>query len=551
MLSAAIFLSIGSDALQAQQSADPAQIERRIEETKPDIRRAEPEIGVPEAPSAAPRAPSDKEEHFILAAVVVDGATVFDPALFAPFYEDLLAREVTLADVETILAKITGMYRDAGYILSRAVAPPQDLVAGVLHIEVIEGYIDQVDYKGVENKRALLEPYAARIKAERPLRISTLERYVLLINDISGIGIDPKLRPVQEDEGRYALVLDVGYKGADALAFLNNRGTPSAGRLQGWTSVGFNSVFGLAERIQFGFFTTPNQPEELLYFEGSYTQPIGSDGIHVSAVASVSDLDSGSELDATEVESGATRVQLSAWYPIVRRSKRSLWLTGMLHYQDFRETSFDRTITADRLRVARLRLNYWQSHHNGSTNVSLEASQGLNVLDATEQNSTNLSRADGRSDFTKANLFVGRTQGLTDNIGLQFNASAQWSAQPLLSSEEFALGGTGFGRAYDFSEVTGDLGAAASVELRYGKNLGKPWLNAYQVYAFYDIGSVWNTVSGVGEFRESISSTGAGARLTLNSTFRLALEAAKPLTRFVNTRDSTAMRYFFNLTASF
>jgi hypothetical protein len=33
--------------------------------------------------------------------------------------------------------------------------------------------------------------------------------------------------------------------------------------------------------------------------------------------------------------------------------------------------------------------------------------------------------------------------------------------------------------------------------------------------------------------------------------FRVNLEAAKPLTRFVDTRDSTSMRYFVNVTANF
>ena len=117
----------------AQQAADPAQIERRIEETKPKLRRADPKIQLPEARPIAPAKPD--ADRFVLAAVVIEGATVFDPIAFAPAYEDLLAREITLADVEKVLAKITKKYRDGGYILSRAIAPPQELAAGVLYID--------------------------------------------------------------------------------------------------------------------------------------------------------------------------------------------------------------------------------------------------------------------------------------------------------------------------------------------------------------------------------------------------------------------------------
>ena len=535
---------------QAQQSADPSQIQRRIEQTKPKYPKADPKIGVPAAPDVAPE--KEGAERFVLAAVVVEGATVYDPVTFAPFYQDLLAREVTLTDVEKILAKITKTYRDDGYILSRAIAPPQDLAAGVLRIDVIEGYVDAIEFKGDDGKGALFETYVGRIKADRPLRLKTLERNVLLMNDISGFKIDPRLRPLDEESGRYTLVMNTDYSLIDGQAYLNNRGEPSAGRLQSWLSAGLNSGLGLRERFQVGFFTVPTEPEELLYFEGQYTQPIGSDGFHASLLASASVLDSGSELEATDIESGSSRVQLRAWYPIIRSSKQNLWLNGVLHYQDFRETSFDRTVTADRLRVARLRMNYWLSHHKGSTSVSLEASQGFNVLDATERGEEpNLSRFDGRSDFTKATAYVSRTQGIGSNFGLQVSANGQWSAQPLLSSEEFAVGGTSFGRGYDFSEITGDMGVAGAVEFRYGKNVGEKWLSAFQLYTFYDIGAVWNEFNGTGKVRNSISSTGVGTRITVTPNLKIDLEAAKPLTRFVDTRDNTKMRYFFNISASF
>lgn len=532
-----------------QQSVDPSEIKRRIEENKPAQKKAEPKFDVAPDTPIAPDA--DEAANFILAAVVIEGATVFDPVIFAPFYEDLLATEITLKAIDKILAQITKHYRDSGYILSRAIARPQELDTGVLRIDVIEGYVDQVVFKGIDGKQDMFSAYVSRIKADRPLRLDTLERNVLLINDISGIKIDPKMLPADEDQGRYALVLNVDHSVLDGYGYLNNRGTPSVGRLQSWVSAGVNSVFGLRERFEVGFFTIPHQPQELLYYEATYTQPLGNDGLHLSLNASTSTLDAGSELRATEIESTSSGLILRGWYPIIRSAKQNLWVTGTLQYKNFRETSFDVTTIADRLRVARVRFNYWQSHHKGSTSISFEGSQGLNVLNATEDGSSNLSRNDGRSDFTKLNANITRQQGLFGNFGLQASISGQWSAQPLLSSEEFALGGTNYGRAYDFSEVTGDDGVAASLEFRYGKNVGMEWLNAFQLYSFYDIGSVWNKVSGEGKFRDSISSAGVGSRITITPNFRINLEVAKPLTRAVNTRDSTSTRYFFNVSASF
>ena len=53
--------------------------------------------------------------------------------------------------------------------------------------------------------------------------------------------------------------------------------------------------------------------------------------------------------------------------------------------------------------------------------------------------------------------------------------SGQWASGPLYSSEEFGYGGKNFGRAYDQSELTGDHGVAASVEVDYaGWSAGRP-----------------------------------------------------------------------------
>ena len=153
--------------LGAQQSAEPGQIERQIEQSKPILRPADTEIRLlPEQP-VRPAEPTDA--RFVLAAVIIDGATIFDPVSFAPYYEDLLARNITLADVENILAQITKKYRDEGYILSRAIAPPQDLASGVVRITVIEGYVDDVVYEGKDIPQDAIDIYARRITASEDI----------------------------------------------------------------------------------------------------------------------------------------------------------------------------------------------------------------------------------------------------------------------------------------------------------------------------------------------------------------------------------------------
>ena len=129
--------------------------------------------------------------------------------------------------------------------------------------------------------------------------------------------------------------------------------------------------------------------------------------------------------------------------------------------------------------------------------------------------------------------------------------AGQWSADPLLSYEEFSLGGETYGRGYDYGEISGEHGAAFSGELRYGSNLNWRWLSEYQLYGFYDVGAVWNETSGDKYTMDHLSSAGTGFRLRLNDTLRTGFEAAKPLDRRVSSTGDRDWRFFFSAIATY
>lgn len=165
---------------------DPGLIERRIRERtlpEPPADAAVPRIRAPEVVS--PDAVEALE--VVLAGIAVEGATALAPADFVPLYQAFLGQTVTATEIELIVARITDLYREKGFFLSTAVAPPQEIVGGVVRVQVIEGYVESVSVQKGERRRTELDPYLRPILDERPLKLSTLERGVLLINDLPGI----------------------------------------------------------------------------------------------------------------------------------------------------------------------------------------------------------------------------------------------------------------------------------------------------------------------------------------------------------------------------
>lgn len=535
----------------AQKPSDLSNIDRRLEQrelAKP------PAVPAPMRILTAPPAESFVRETrpFVLSGVVVEGSTVFEPADFTVTYDEFLARKVTLKDIETILGRITQMYRDAGYFLSRAIAPKQSITAGLLQVRIIEGYVAHVSGADAYRGRKAVDQYAGAILDEKPLRLATIERALLLINDLPGLSLDPLLKPIDERGDRYELLLGATYRPVELSAQFDNRGTPEVGRLQGFVSGALNAPFGYGERIEASFVTVPNQAHELLYGALSANLPVGARGVRFSLFTAFGAVDAGGSKADLDSNSRSEQVIARLWYPVIRTTNQSLWITGTFDFRNFRETQFDLTVTRDRLRVLRAGAVYaTRDRFKGESWYRLELSQGMDMFLASESGSSKLSRPDGGGEFTKITGDITRHQKVSDRLDLQLRLLGQWSADPLLSYEEFSVGGERVGRAYDFAEIAGEHGVAASAELRFTPSMAWDWLQSYQVYGFYDIGAVWNDVSGGANKHNTLSSLGFGLRFAPVENVRAEFEAAKPLTGEVETRGNDDWNVFFNLSLSY
>ncbi|MEM6780566.1 MAG: ShlB/FhaC/HecB family hemolysin secretion/activation protein, partial [Pseudomonadota bacterium] len=186
--------------------------------------------------------------------------------------------------------------------------------------------------------------------------------------------------------------------------------------------------------------------------------------------------------------------------------------------------------------------------------IDVEVSQGLGILGASEEGRANLTRAEGDPQFTKIEAEIQRLQRIDEDFNLLLIGRGQWSADPLLSSEEFSVGGIGLGRGYDPSEITGDDGIAAKAELQWNSPYATDldYIDGYQVYSFFDVGTVWDQDPTTNDQkRDSISSTGAGVRVNFTGQTQADLAVAFPLTRDVQTQGDRDPKVYFGLNKRF
>src|SRR5262245_27904882 len=93
-------------------SVVPGQERRQFQE--PPTPRAQPGGAAITLPSTVAPAGAD-QITLVLRAVVVEGATVYEPDQFVPLYQDLIGKTVTLTAIYDIAKRITAKYGADGY----------------------------------------------------------------------------------------------------------------------------------------------------------------------------------------------------------------------------------------------------------------------------------------------------------------------------------------------------------------------------------------------------------------------------------------------------
>jgi hemolysin activation/secretion protein len=512
-------------------------------------------IGRNSSPLPAPEAIKTPEgkpaKKFRLIGAEIVGSTVYSSARLGDFYEPYLNREISPPEIDAIVKAITKEYRKDGFFLARVIAPPQRVEFGVLRLRIIEGFIEDVVFKGKKPGRSdLFDAWIGRITAENPLKLSTLERNLLLMASIPGLSVTPGVKEKDAERGAYVLEIGLKHSKFDGFATFDNRGTTTVGPLQLYAGVNFNSVVGLLERTRLAVFTIPRSPEELLHFEFQQDHILNSHGTQGWFYTSRSSVETGHVGDGSKEDSLSRRFILGFSHPWIRRRDlnfyTSLKFDAFNSKKDSTDSGFD-----ERLRSVRIGAQFnGNDDLDGTTSLSTEFSKGFDVLHASDKDAALLSRENGRSTYVKATLDVARTQKLVDNWQLEISGSGQWSPHTLLSAEEFAVGGQRFGRGYDPSDISGSQGMAGAAELQYALPIEIPKIaSSIQLFGFYDIGAVW----GAGFTRESMASAGGGVRFSLANMFKVQLEAAQPLTRLgtPGEADSDGPRFFISLSGRF
>lgn len=536
-------------------SAEPDVRLQQLPPTAPD--KSLPGVEVSEtAPSRAP-AGADKVK-FLLNGLQIEGVTAYPAEVIESYYVDLLGAEVSLAAVYDVAAKIQLHYRQDDYFLSRVILPAQKAQNGQLRIRVFEGYISDILIEGeigpVERR---VKAYLGNLPQLRPLKLKTLERYLLLSRDIPGVYVDGVLRPSPDHLGAAQLVATVKRKPFDAMVIVDNIGSTFTGEWELAGSVSSNSFSSLGERVTFtglvsdppNAFSHDQDNQKVAQLNAALLH--GSKGFYSNFLASYGDSNPGDAISQFDFDSKKLLLSALGGYRFIRTRNLNLSAILGLDYINSATDIFDDIeFSRDRLRVLHIDAELdFRDKGRGSTFISAGIRQGLPILNASESGDDFLSITDGNPEFTSIRFSASHIHPVFGNFALFAIAAGQYAFDSLLADEQFGVGGIRFGRGYNPQEISRDHGLGFTGELQYARLSELSYLERYQFFGFYDYGKAWYYEAGGSE---ALSSAGAGARLWLAQNVSMELQVAKPLTRD-SVRDDGGRdpQFLFRLVARF
>jgi hemolysin activation/secretion protein len=306
--------------------------------------------------------PGAAETRLRVRKFTIVGSTVYTAEQLAELYADLIGETVTLKEVYELAGKITAKYGADGYVLSRAIIPPQELNpnGADVRIQVVEGYIERVEWPPLLDKyRDFFSDYAAKITAARPANIRIIERYLLLAGDLPGLKFENTIKPHPSKVGAAILVVEVTEKPADLFSRADNRGTPARGPIQGLTTVTANNLLRIHEAFSFTY-AGSSKPRELQYQALNYRQVLTSEGLTGFFNASYGHGRPGTfPLEILDYRTQSQYTEVGLTYPVIRARERNFNLTGLWFWSDDRSSFFDMPdqppSTLDKMRGFRLR----------------------------------------------------------------------------------------------------------------------------------------------------------------------------------------------------
>jgi hemolysin activation/secretion protein len=425
-----------------------------------------------------------KERLFPILEYSVEGNTLLRTVDVERAVMPYLGIGKSIKDVEAARKNLEAKYHAQGYQTVLVNIPQQDVSNGIVRLAVVEAPVGQLEIKG--SKYHSLDAIRAEVPDLQPgttPNFGEVQKELAAVNHAEDLHVTPVLR-ASATPGQVDVDLDV----KDSLPLhasleVNNRYSPNTAHIRTIGEVSYDNLFQSDQSISIQYQTAPEHPANAKIWSVSYVIPM-RDGpvIALYAVSSDSNI---AAVGTLNIIGNGNIYGLRVIEPLASPDPNFYHnFTVGFDFKDFKQDV--QLQGADSLgtpaRYAPVSLDYnatWLgpldaakhataaiTGNRSSTTLELGASFILRFLGGTDANQFAVKRFGADPSFFLFHPGLTRQQLLPGNFSVVGRIGGQLASGPLISNEEFGVGGVDTVRGYAESERLGDNGITGSVELR-------------------------------------------------------------------------------------
>jgi len=471
---------------------------------------------------------------------------------------------LSFAQIEQITARITQAYRDAGFLVSVAYIPPQQIGdSQTLTLKVMEGRVGRVLVQGSQRYREDQLTASSLGLIGRPLRRNELERALLYARDLPGVSVTSVLQPGQNaGETDIVLLATDNARPYEITAGLSNHGTDSTGKYRAELGISAFNALGagdvLAASIGYGL-----DPADSWQAALSLSVPF-DDVPGLSGVAGVSrsemEVNTG-PFASMQLKGPTTLFYAGGDWKFIQRADLRVQASARWIHEDSKLEGLGFLLSRHTFDVVDAGLSLRHTDHRWRGMNLAQVSLRKSVND--ESSPMNWLYTSHAPYFWVARASVARLQALPGDQRLLLRGSAQFTDDALTPMEQFSVGGPTSVRAYPLSTALGDRGVQASFEYQVSAPgfankpspfNGRRWGDLLDVNLFYDWGRTSpapdNRHLGVLPVTLEGTGLGLGLRLPWQPELRLDVSAAKPTGNHRGS-DGRSTQYWARISTTF
>ncbi|POZ52049.1 ShlB/FhaC/HecB family hemolysin secretion/activation protein [Methylovulum psychrotolerans] len=491
--------------------------------------------------TATPAAPTEALPTFDMLEMQVDGNTVLAQTLVEKKLYPFLGPAKTVDDVEKARQALEALYKDNGYPTVLVDIPEQDVVNGLVRLKVVEGAVERLKVTG--SRYFFLGKIRDKVPALATGQVPYMPKVQEQVADLGKESADRQITPIFR-AGSTPGTTEVELRVKDQLPLhgsleMNGRNSEHTSRSRLIGSLRYDNLWQRFHSASLQYQVSPENSDEVDVWSGTYVLPThwADSRLALYGIGISSNTQLGASVGGLSVVGSGAIYGARLVTPLPGINNYGHTLNLGVDYKSFNQgiSQQGQDLQTSPISYVPFLIGYdanWRSSGVLTTlNSALHFS--LRGFGSDDQEFENR-RYKAKASYAYFTTELKHLRELPWDMRLAARASGQITNMPLISNEQFAVGGPQSVRGYHQTQQLGDDGANLSVELQSPQLKRRDWEFAQnlRLHAFFDYAYLWidHAIAPNPQYYR-LAGTGAGVRLQFFKHWLGELDWAYPLER--------------------